>query len=333
MVAIKSPSTERYSKIMSVGVYRPHRSVLNSEIIEAIDSSDEWIKERSGIHSRRIAGEDESVVSMSVAAAKSALDRAGISAEQLGAVICATVTYPFQTPSAATDIALQLGAPKVPAFDISAACAGFCYGVGIASDLVRAGTAEYVLLVGVEKLSDFTDPSDRGTAFIFADGAGAVVIGPSDTPGIGPMIWGSDATAREAILMEPSWVDLRDPDSIGWPDIKMQGQTVFRWAVYQMAPVALEALAAAGISADQLDAFIPHQANERIIDAMAKAMQLPESVAIARDIRTSGNTSAASIPLAMDALYQEGAVKSGDTALLIGFGAGLVYAAQVVQLP
>jgi 3-oxoacyl-(acyl-carrier-protein) synthase III len=318
---------------MSVGVYRPHRSVLNSEIIEAIDSSDEWIKERSGIHSRRIAGEDESVVSMSVAAAKSALDRAGISAEQLGAVICATVTYPFQTPSAATDIALQLGAPKVPAFDISAACAGFCYGVGIASDLVRAGTAEYVLLVGVEKLSDFTDPTDRGTAFIFADGAGAVVIGPSDTPGIGPMIWGSDATAREAILMEPSWVDLRDPDSIGWPDIKMQGQTVFRWAVYQMAPVALEALAAAGISADQLDAFIPHQANERIIDAMAKAMQLPESVAIARDIRTSGNTSAASIPLAMDALYQEGAVKSGDTALLIGFGAGLVYAAQVVQLP
>ena len=333
MVAIQSPSMQRHSKIMSVGVYRPRRSVPNSEIIAAIDSSDEWIKERSGIHSRRIAGEDESVVSMSVAAAQSALERAGISAEQLGAVICATVTYPFQTPSAATDIALQLGAPKVPAFDISAACAGFCYGVGIASDLVRAGTAEYVLLVGVEKLSDFTDPTDRGTAFIFADGAGAVIIGPSDTPGIGPMIWGSDATAREAMMMEPSWVDLRNPDSKGWPDIKMQGQAVFRWAVYQMAPVALEALAAAGISADQLDAFIPHQANERIIDAMAKAMNLPERVAIARDIRNSGNTSAASIPLAMDALYQEGAIKTGDTALLIGFGAGLVYAAQVVQLP
>ena len=333
MVAIKSPSPERHSKIMSIGVYRPRRSVPNSEVIAAIDSSDEWIKERSGIHARRIASDDESVVSMSVAAAKSALERAGISAEQLGAVICATITYPFQTPSAATDIALQLGAPKVPACDISAACAGFCYGVGIASDLVRAGTAEYVLLVGVEKLSDFTDPADRGTAFIFADGAGAVIIGPSDTPGIGPMIWGSDATAREAIMMEPSWVDLRDPDSIGWPDIKMQGQAVFRWAVYQMAPVALEALSAAGISAEQLDAFIPHQANERIIDAMAKAMNLPERVAIARDIRNSGNTSAASIPLAMDALYQEGAIKSGDTALLIGFGAGLVYAAQVVQLP
>lgn len=333
MASITDRTLSRHSRIMSVGTYRPRRSVPNSEIVDAIDSSDEWIKERSGIHSRRIADADETVISMSVAAAKSALDRAGISAEQLGAVICATVTYPFQTPSAATDIALHLGAPKVPAFDISAACAGFCYGVGIASDMVRAGSAEYVLLIGVEKLSDFTDPTDRGTAFIFADGAGAVVIGPSDKPGIAPMIWGSDATARDAIMMEPSWVDLRDPDSLGWPDIKMQGQTVFRWAVYQMAPVAMEALKAAGITADQLDAFIPHQANERIIDAMAKAMNLPESVVIARDIKTSGNTSAASIPLAMDALYEAGSVKSGDTALLIGFGAGLVYAAQVVQLP
>lgn len=318
---------------MSVGVYRPKRVVPNSEIIDAIDSSDEWIKERSGIHSRRFAGPDETVVSMSVAAAETALERAGIPAQKLGAVICATVTYPFQTPSAATDIARELGAPTVPAFDISAACAGFCYGVGLASDMVRNGSADYVLLIGVEKLSDFTDPTDRGTAFIFADGAGAVIIGPSQTPGIGPTIWGSDTNAREAILMEPSWVELRDRQSANWPDIKMQGQTVFRWAVYQMAPVALEALSAAGITAEQLDAFIPHQANERIIDAMAKAMNLPDNVAIARDIRTSGNTSAASIPLAMDALYAEGKIKSGDTALLIGFGAGLVYAAQVVQLP
>ena len=333
MVNIIDKTYSRHSQILSVGTYRPRRSVPNSEIVDAIDSSDEWIKERSGIHSRRIAGDDETVISMSVAAARTALERAKISPDQLGAVICATVTYPYQTPSAATDIALQLGAPKVPAFDISAACAGFCYGVGIASDMVRAGTADYVLLVGVEKLSDFTDPTDRGTAFIFADGAGAVVIGPSETPGIGPMMWGSDATARDAIMMEPSWVDLRDPNSLGWPDIKMQGQTVFRWAVYQMAPVAMEALKAAGISADQLDAFIPHQANERIIDAMAKAMNLPDSVVIARDIRTSGNTSAASIPLAMDALYDERLVNSGDVALLIGFGAGLVYAAQVVRLP
>lgn len=333
MAEIKDRVITRHSRIMSVGVYRPRREVPNSEIIEAIDSSDEWIKERSGIHSRRIADSDESVISMSVSAAEIALQRAGITADQLGAVICATVTYPYQTPSAATDIALQLGAPTVPAFDISAACAGFCYGVGLASDMIRGGSADYVLLIGVEKLSDFTDPTDRGTAFIFADGAGAVIIGPSEKPGIGPTVWGSDATARDAIMMEPSWVQLRDPDSLGWPDIKMQGQAVFRWAVYQMAPVAQRALAAAGITESELDAFIPHQANERIIDAMAKAMALPDRVVIARDIRTSGNTSAASIPLAMDALYAEGKIKSGDTALLIGFGAGLVYAAQVVQLP
>jgi 3-oxoacyl-[acyl-carrier-protein] synthase-3 len=333
MATLQDRAISRHSRIMSVGVYRPKRVVPNSEIVDAIDSSDEWIKERSGIHSRRFAESDESVISMSVAAAEIALKRAGITAEQLGAVICATVTYPFQTPSAATDIALQLGAPSVPAFDISAACAGFCYGVGLASDMVRASSADYVLLIGVEKLSDFTDPTDRGTAFIFADGAGAVIIGPSAEAGIGPTIWGSDATAREAITMSPSWVELKDPASLGWPDIKMQGQAVFRWAVYQMAPVALQAIEAAGITAKDLDAFIPHQANERIIDAMAKAIELPADVAIARDIRFSGNTSAASVPLAMDALYEAGEVKSGDIALLIGFGAGLVYAAQVVQLP
>ena len=276
---------------------------------------------------------------MSVAAAQKALAAAGITAAQLSAVILATVTYPFQTPSAATDVTLRLGNPNAAAFDISAACAGFCYGVGMASDMVRTHSAEYVLLIGVEKLSDFTDPTDRGTAFIFADGAGAIVIGPSDRPKIGPMIWGSDATAREAIIMQPSWLELRNPNglensgNIGWPDIKMQGQTVFRWAVYQMAPIGLKAIEAAGITVDQLDVFIPHQANIRIIDAMAKAMKLPEEIVIARDVRVSGNTSAASIPLAMSALYDSGEVKSGQLALLIGFGAGLVYAAQVVELP
>jgi 3-oxoacyl-(acyl-carrier-protein) synthase III len=206
----------------------------------------------------------------------------------------------------------------------------------MASDMVRTHSAEYALVIGVEKLSDFTDPTDRGTSFIFADGAGAIVIGPSDRPKIGPMIWGSDATAREAITMQPSWLELRNPNgtgNIGWPDIKMQGQAVFRWAVYQMAPIGLKAIEAAGITVDQLDVFIPHQANIRIIDAMAKAMKLPDEIVIARDVRVSGNTSAASIPLAMSALYDSGKVKSGQLALLIGFGAGLVYAAQVVELP
>ncbi len=339
MSKISEPLATRHSQILGVGDYRPSRVVPNSEIVDLIDSSDEWIRERSGIESRRYASAYESVVDMSVAAAQKALAAAGITAAQLSAVIVATVTYPFQTPSAATDVTLRLGNPNAAAFDISAACAGFCYGVGMASDMVRTHSAEYVLLIGVEKLSDFTDPTDRGTAFIFADGAGAIVIGPSDRPKIGPMIWGSDATAREAIVMQPSWLELRNPNglansgNIGWPDIKMQGQTVFRWAVYQMAPIGLKAIEAAGISVDQLDVFIPHQANIRIIDAMAKAMKLPEEIVIARDVRVSGNTSAASIPLAMSALYDSGEVKSGQLALLIGFGAGLVYAAQVVELP
>ena len=339
MSKISEPLATRHSQILGVGDYRPSRVIPNSEIVDLIDSSDEWIRERSGIESRRYASADESVVDMSVAAAQKALAAAGITAAQLSAVILATVTYPFQTQSAATDVTLRLGNPNAAAFDISAACAGFCYGVGMASDMVRTHSAEYVLLIGVEKLSDFTDPTDRGTAFIFADGAGAIVIGPSDLPKIGPMIWGSDATAREAIIMQPSWLELRNPNglensgNIGWPDIKMQGQTVFRWAVYQMAPIGLKAIEAAGITVDQLDVFIPHQANIRIIDAMAKAMKLPEEIVIARDVRVSGNTSAASIPLAMSALYDSGEVKSGQLALLIGFGAGLVYAAQVVELP
>ena len=336
MSNISEPLATRHSQILGVGDYRPSRVVPNSEIVDLIDSSDEWIRERTGIESRRFASADESVVDMSVAAAQKALAAAGITAAQLSAVIVATITYPFQTPSAATDVTLRLGNPNAAAFDISAACAGFCYSVGMASDMVRTHSAEYVLVIGVEKLSDFTDPTDRGTSFIFADGAGAIVIGPSDRPKIGPMIWGSDATAREAITMQPSWLELRNPNgtgNIGWPDIKMQGQAVFRWAVYQMAPVGLKAIEAAGITVDQLDAFIPHQANTRIIDAMAKAMKLPEEIVIARDVRVSGNTSAASIPLAMSALYDSGEVKSGQLALLIGFGAGLVYAAQVVELP
>jgi 3-oxoacyl-(acyl-carrier-protein) synthase III len=336
MSNISEPLATRHSQILGVGDYRPSRVVPNSEIVDLIDSSDEWIRERTGIESRRFASADESVVDMSVAAAQKALAAAGITAAQLSAVIVATITYPFQTPSAATDVTLRLGNPNAAAFDISAACAGFCYSVGMASDMVRTHSAEYVLVIGVEKLSDFTDPTDRGTSFIFADGAGAIVIGPSDRPKIGPMIWGSDATAREAITMQPSWLELRNPNgtgNIGWPDIKMQGQAVFRWAVYQMAPVGLKAIEAAGITVDQLDAFIPHQANTRIIDAMAKAMKLPEEIVIARDVRVSGNTSAASIPLAMSALYDSGKVKSGQLALLIGFGAGLVYAAQVVELP
>ena len=327
-----------HSRILSVGTYRPKRQVPNSEIVDRIDSTDEWIVQRTGIESRRFAGDDETVISMAKAACEMALLRAQLSIEDIDTVILSTISYPFQAPSAATELINELGNPKAAAFDLSAACAGFCYGVGLASDLVRSGTSRNVLVIGVEKLSDYTDPNDRATAFIFADGAGAVIIGHSDQPRIGTTIWGSDADSRDAITLTPSFLDFKkNPDKgvaeLGWPNIAQQGQVVFRWAVYSMSKVGLKALEAAGVTVDELGVFIPHQANIRIIETMAKEMKIPDSVLIADDIRTNGNTSAASIPLAMDRILEEHPELHGKLALLIGYGAGLVYAGQVVELP
>ncbi|GAA6527802.1 beta-ketoacyl-ACP synthase III [Intrasporangium sp. DVR] len=347
---IVDSGSPRHSRVVGVGAYRPARVVMNAEIVDKIDSSDEWIRERSGIVSRHFAAEDESVIDMAEHAARQALEHAGISPDQLGFVLMATVTHPYQTPAAAPELAARLGS-TAPAMDISAACAGYCYGVATASDMVKAGSADYVLVIGVEKLSDFTDPYDRGTAFIFGDGAGACVIGPSETPGIGPTVWGSDGTQRDVISNRHSWLEVREllgdggaeaarsPEAIegvtakGWPSLTMAGQSVFRWAVWGMAPVAQQAIDRAGIKADDLDAFIPHQANIRIVDAMVKQLKLPPDIPVARDIVTTANTSAASIPIATTRMLAEGEIPSGGLALQIGFGAGLVYAAQVIVLP
>jgi 3-oxoacyl-[acyl-carrier-protein] synthase-3 len=201
----------------------------------------------------------------------------------------------------------------------------------MASDLVRGGSAKYVLAIGVERLSDLTDRTDRSTAFIFADGAGAAVVGPSDEQGIGPVVWGSDGTQYELISQKESWQEAAD--TTNWPHLRMDGNPVFRWAVYEMAKTAQQALDVAGVTPEQLDLFVPHQANMRITDAMHRALKLPEHVLVARDIERQGNTSAASIPLAITAMRDSGEAKSGDLALIIGFGAGLVYAAQVIRLP
>lgn len=321
-----------HARILSVGAYRPSRVVGNDELVERIESSDQWIRERSGIISRRWAAAEESVTDMALAASQVALERAGLTPADIDAVLVATVTHPYQTPSSAALLAHRLGATPAAALDISAACAGFCYGVGLASDMVRGGSARHVLVVGVEKLSDFVDLHDRSTAFIFGDGAGAVVIGPSDTPGIGPTVWGSDGSQWDAIVNKTSWIEYRESGA-EWPALKMAGQSVFRWAVWQMPPIAQKAMAAAGVEVDDLAAFIPHQANMRIIDAMAKQLALPAHVAIGRDIAQAGNTSAASVPLAMERLLADGEASPGGLALLIGFGAGLTYAAQVVVLP
>ncbi len=327
-----------HARILSVASHRPERVVTNDEICGLIDSSDEWIRERSGIVSRRIAGPEETVTDLAEKAALLAVERAGLTAADIDMVIVATVTHPYQTPSLASLLAHRIGATPAGAFDISAACAGFCYGVAMAQDMVRGGSATHVLLVAAEKLTDFTDFTDRSTAFLFGDGAGAVVIGPSETPAIGPAVWGSDGSQWDTINHHHSWIDvrdqIRDPErEAEWPTLAMAGQAVFRWAVWQMAPVAQKALDNAGITSADLDVFIPHQANLRIVDAMAKQLRLPAHVPIARDIETTGNTSAASIPIAMDRMLAEGEAPHGGLALLIGFGAGLVYAAQVVELP
>jgi len=323
----------QHAAILGIGAYRPSRVIPNSEVVEAIDSSDEWIQQRSGIKQRRWATPEETVQVMSVAAARGALEHAGVDARQIDAVVVATVTHLLQTPAIATAIAHELGTDQAAAFDISAACAGFCHGVALAADMVRGGSAGHVLVVGVERLSDLTDVGDRGTAFIFADGAGAAVVGPSETPGIGPVVWGSDGEQFDLIRQREDWRDVLASDKPAMPHLVMQGNPVFRWASYAMAKIGQQALDRAGITADELDCFVPHQANMRIIDAMARAMKLPATVRIARDIAEQGNTSAASIPLALDRMIAEGDAKSGDTALLIAFGAGLAYAAQVVVVP
>ncbi|MFB9376266.1 beta-ketoacyl-ACP synthase III [Kineococcus gynurae] len=355
-----TPVTE--ARILGIGAHRPSRLIDNEEVCTWIDSSDEWIQQRTGIKTRRWATPDVSLVDMSEDAGSKALAAAGVTGSDIDAVILATVSYPMQTPAAAAVVAHRLGATPAAAFDISAGCAGFCYGVSMATDLVRAGSARNVLVIGADKLSDFTDKHDRSTAFLFADGAGAAVIGRSETAGIGPTVWGSDGGQADAIRSKVSWLDLRPetlkqaglvqdaalaaeaPESDGpseapaedaapWPYLQQQGQSVFRWAVWQMAPVAQRALDAAGVRAEDLDTFVPHQANARIIDAMVKQLKLPESVHVARDIVDMGNTSAASVPLALERAIAEGEATSGGLALLIGYGAGLAYAAQVVRLP
>ena len=333
MSLITAVSGAPFARMLGIGSYSPARVVTNAEMCERIDSTDEWIRERSGITERRFAAPDETVADMAVAAASKALASAGITADQVDCVIVASVTHLKATPSAAAEVSHRLGAGRAPAFDISAACAGFCYGLSMAQDFIRGGSAKYVVVIGVEKLTDIVDPNDRSTAFLFADGAGAAVIGPSDTPAIGPTVWGADGSQLDAITMSGRYEDLRDDDTAEYPHVVMQGQAVFRWAVHDMSIVAQQALDAAGITADQLDAFIPHQANLRIVDAMVRSLKLPADIPVARDIVTSGNTSAASIPLAMDHMLQAGHIRSGGLALLIGFGAGLAYAAQVVELP
>jgi 3-oxoacyl-[acyl-carrier-protein] synthase III len=322
----------KFTRIYSYGAARGDLIVPNEELIGPIDSSDEWIRQRTGIITRTRASRNVSATELATDASIEAIEKSGIPAHDIDLVIVATVSNTQVTPSIAAVVADRVGANPAAAYDANAACAGFSYAVTQADALIRSGAAHYALVIGAEKLSEFVDPTDRSISFLLGDGAGAVVIGPSDTPGIGAAVWGSDGSKADSVGMNRTLTEAR-LDGADWPTLRQDGPVVFRWAVWEMAKVAKQALKAAGVTADDLAAFVPHQANMRIIDELAKQLKLPDTVIIGRDIETTGNTSAASIPLATHRLLQEHPELRGGLALQIGFGAGLVFGAQVVVLP
>ncbi len=313
------------ARVLAFGGYQPARVVTNDELAASVETSDEWIRSRVGIASRRLAGPDETVADMAVAAAGKALAGSGLSPADIDLVIVATCTPEVMIPNTAAIVARRLGIGAPGAYDLNAACAGFCYALAAANDAVRAGSARHVLVIGAEKLSQWVDWTDRSTCIIFADGAGAAVVGPAEAEepeaGIGPVVWGSDGDMADKIC-------IKDRNSF----IFQEGQAVFRWATTALHPIAKQACAEAGVDPTELAVFVPHQANLRIIEALARKIGAPQAK-VASDIVTAGNTSSASIPLALSRMIERGELGSGDKALLIGFGAGVCYAAQVITLP
>nr|WP_230416082.1 beta-ketoacyl-ACP synthase III [Micromonospora tarapacensis] len=308
---------------MSLGHYQPSRVVTNDDIAQLVETSDEWIRDRVGVVTRRIAG-DETVADMAAAAADKALANSGLTAADIDLVVVATCTSIDRSPNVACRVAATLGINAPGAFDVNTACSGFAYALGTVDHAIRAGASRNAIVIGAEKLSDFTDWTDRSTCIIFGDGAGAAVVtaaAEGEPAGVGPVVWGSVPERGDAVRIE------------GWrPYVAQEGQTVFRWATTALAPLAVQACERAGVDPSELAAFVPHQANSRIIDGIAKRLNIPQAI-IAKDIVESGNTSAASIPLALSKLVERREVTSGAPVLLFGFGGGLTYAGQVVRCP
>jgi 3-oxoacyl-[acyl-carrier-protein] synthase III len=311
------------SRILALGHYQPSRVVTNEELSHTIDTNDEWIRDRVGIAERRIA-DGESVADMATFAAEKALANAGLTAADIDLVVVATCSAEDRCPSVAAMVAARLGIAAPGAFDLNAACSGFSYALATADHAVQAGSSRNALVIGAEKLSDVVDWTDRTTAVLFGDGAGAAVVSAvaeGEPAGIGPVLWGSAPEKGDVLTIA------------GWrPYIKQEGQSVFRWATTAIAPVARQACEKAGVAPEEIAAFVAHQANTRIIDGIVKRLGLPNAV-IAKDLVESGNTSAASIPLALSKLVERREVPSGAPVLLFGFGGGLTYAGQVVRCP
>ncbi|MGI8880383.1 MAG: beta-ketoacyl-ACP synthase III [Jatrophihabitans sp.] len=312
----------RHTRILGLGHYQPAQVVTNQDLIDrGVDTDDEWIRSRVGIAERRYAAPDETVVDLAEQAGSKALANAGVATDDVDLVIAATCTMPSPVPACAPQLAARLGIQAPGAFDVNSGCAGFAYALNSASAAVIAGQAKTVLVVAAERFSGWLDFTDRSTCIILGDGAGAAVVGGATEPGIGPVVWGSDGDLSEKVVINPS---------TGF--FEQDGQAVYRWATTRMVPIALEACARAGVDPSELAAFVPHQANLRIIEMIAKKLGVP-SDRVARDIVESGNTSAATIPLALSKMVARGDIPSGAPVLILGFGSGLAFAGQVVLAP
>jgi 3-oxoacyl-[acyl-carrier-protein] synthase III len=311
------------SKILSVGHYQPSRVLTNDDLARMVDTNDAWIRERVGIVTRRIA-DSETVADMASAAAAKALAGSGLTAADIDLVVVATCSSVDRCPNVATRVAAKLGISAPGAYDVNTACSGFSYALATADHAIRAGAARNAIVIGSEKLSDVTDWTDRSTCILFGDAAGAAVVtgvAEGEAPGIGPVLWGSAPERGDSVTIE------------GWrPYIQQDGQAVYRWAVTALVPFVLETIDRAQLEPGDIRAFISHQANARIIEGLARRLKLPNAI-IAMDIVESGNTSAASVPLALSKLVERREVPSGAPVLLFGFGGGLTYAGQVVRCP
>ncbi len=322
----------RRATISGVGSSLPERVVPNAEFERLIDTSDEWIRERTGIAERHFAGDDQVTSDLATEAATRALAAAGVAPEQVDLIVCATLTPDTPIPATSVWVQRKLGL-SCPAFDVNAACAGFSYGLSTGAAFVESGAAETVLVLGAEVLSRVLDMTDRSTCVLFGDGAGAVVLRPSAEPGIVGSTLGADGTAAD-ILIIPAGGSARPAshETVEARDhsIRMAGREVFKRAVVEMANACRSLLEKSGFTPDDVDVLIPHQANARIMIAVAERLRIPMERAVV-DVAEVGNTSAASIPIALDRAWRAGRIRQGSLVLLTSFGAGLAWGANLIR--
>lgn len=309
------------STIVALGHHQPSRIVDNDELTHLVETSDEWIRSRTGIVTRRVAGDDDTVPGMAAAAARHALASGGWDATDVDFVVVASTTAEHRSPNVAGNVSAALGMRGPAAIDVNVACSGFVHALALADLAIRGGAASRALVIGSEKLTAFTDWTDRTTCVLTADGAGAALVESATTAGIAPVLWGSAPDLAPAVRIEP-------------PTHKFaqDGRAVYRWALSRGPELAREAINRAGMTADDIAVLVTHQANLRIIQPIAEQLGLAERIVVT-DVVESGNTSAASIPLGMSKWWHAGRIPADVPALLFGFGGGFAYAAQVVRTP